>query len=189
MVSSCSVPRFSSTPHLTAPIFKLMTVDDRSFSSTGPRAIHLLPQSLRADALACSDATPGTVSVLLRCFFLAFYWWPLIHVICSDFCCGKVGWRRTDRPCALRTLHQNSQVEQLQSTLRFVLLLRRYCNCNFYFFHYAGSGMTSLENIAIVCAPLNTKPPGVYPTKGPRKCSRPPSQLVLTMGTCLCFKN
>jgi len=50
---------------------KLKTVGDRSFCSSGPRAWNSVPPSLRAGALACTDATPGTVSALLRCYLLA----------------------------------------------------------------------------------------------------------------------
>ena len=66
--------RSSDFPSLAVPTFKLKTVGDRSFCSTGPRAWNSLPASLRAGALACTDATPGTVSSvtsLLRCHLLA----------------------------------------------------------------------------------------------------------------------
>jgi len=42
-----------------------------SFCSVGPRLWASLPHSLRAGALACSDATPGTVTALLRLHLLA----------------------------------------------------------------------------------------------------------------------
>ena len=63
--------RSSDFPTLAVPLFKLKTVGDRSFCSAGPRAWNSLPPSLRAGALACTDATPGTVSALLRCYLLA----------------------------------------------------------------------------------------------------------------------
>ena len=66
--------RSSDFPSLAVPTFKLKTVGDRSFCSTGPRAWNSLPASLRAGALACTDATPGTISSvtsLLRCHLLA----------------------------------------------------------------------------------------------------------------------
>jgi len=63
--------RSSDTPTLTVPNLKLTTVGDRSFCSVGPRLWNLLPHSLRAGALACSDATPGNVTALLRLHLLA----------------------------------------------------------------------------------------------------------------------
>ena len=63
--------RSSDTPTLKVPNFKLKTVGDRSFSSVGPRLWNSLPHSLRSGALACSDATPGTVTTLLRLHLLA----------------------------------------------------------------------------------------------------------------------
>ena len=63
--------RSSDNPTLAVPTFKLKTVGDRSFCASGPRAWNSLPPSLRAGALACTDATPGTVSNLLRCYLLA----------------------------------------------------------------------------------------------------------------------
>jgi hypothetical protein len=63
--------RSSDTPTLAVPNFKLKTVGDRSFCSVGPRLWNSLPHSLRAGALACSDATPGTVTALLRLHLLA----------------------------------------------------------------------------------------------------------------------
>jgi len=56
---------------LAVPTYKLKTVVDRSFCSSGPRAWNSLPPSLRASALACTDATSGTTSTLLRCYLLA----------------------------------------------------------------------------------------------------------------------
>jgi len=61
----------SDTPTLTVPNFKLKTVGDRSFCSVGPKLWNSLPHSLRAGALACSDATPGTVTAHLRLQLLA----------------------------------------------------------------------------------------------------------------------
>jgi len=49
----------------------LKTVGDQSFYASGPRAWNSLPPSLRACALACTDATPGSYSVLFRCYLLA----------------------------------------------------------------------------------------------------------------------
>ena len=63
--------RSSDTPTLKFPNFKLKTVGDRSFSSVGLRLWNSLPHSLRSCALACSDATPGTVTALLRLHLLA----------------------------------------------------------------------------------------------------------------------
>ena len=63
--------RSSDSPRLAIPHFKLKTVGDRSFCSVGPRMWNSLPHSLRAGTLACTDATPGTVSALLRCYLLA----------------------------------------------------------------------------------------------------------------------
>jgi len=51
--------------------FKLKTVGDQSFCSIGPRLWNSLPHSLRAGAVNCSDATPGTVTALLRLHLLA----------------------------------------------------------------------------------------------------------------------
>jgi len=64
--------RSSDFPTLAVPTFKLKTVGDRSFCSSGPRAWNSLPPSLRAGALACTDATPGTVSNLFAAIS-----WPL----------------------------------------------------------------------------------------------------------------
>jgi len=61
----------SDYPTMAIPTLKLKTVGDRSFCASGPRAWDSLPPSLRAGALACTDATPGTVSALLRCCLLA----------------------------------------------------------------------------------------------------------------------
>jgi len=44
----------------------LKTGGDRSLNSAGPNAWNLHPQSLWAGALACTDATHGTASALLR---------------------------------------------------------------------------------------------------------------------------
>jgi len=63
--------RSSNNPTLAVPTFKLKTVGDRSFCASGPRAWNSLPPSLSAGALACTDATPGTVSALLRCYLMA----------------------------------------------------------------------------------------------------------------------
>ena len=66
--------RSSDNPTMAVPTFKLKTVGDRSFCSSGPRAWNSLPPSLRAGALACTDDTPGTVSsvsLLPRCYLLA----------------------------------------------------------------------------------------------------------------------
>jgi len=52
-------------------VFKLKTVGDQFFCAAGSRAWNSFPPSLRAGALACTDATPGTVSVLVRCHLLA----------------------------------------------------------------------------------------------------------------------
>jgi len=71
MQKALSVPGEASLPTLAVPTFKLKTVGDRSFCSSGPRAWNSLPPSLRAGTLACTDATPGTVSNLLRCYLLA----------------------------------------------------------------------------------------------------------------------
>jgi len=49
----------------------LKTVGDRSFCSVGPRLWNSLPHSLRAGAIACSDASPGTITALLRLLLLA----------------------------------------------------------------------------------------------------------------------
>jgi len=65
--------RSSDFPSLAVPTFKLKTVGDRSRCASGPRSLNSLPPSLRAGALACTDATPGTVSNLLRCYLLAIY--------------------------------------------------------------------------------------------------------------------
>jgi len=63
--------RSSDYPTLAVPTFKLKTVGDRSFCSSGIRAWNSLPPSLRVGALDCTDATPGTVSARLRCYLLA----------------------------------------------------------------------------------------------------------------------
>jgi len=63
--------RSSDTPTPTVPNFKLKTVGDRAFCSVGPKLWNSLPHSLCAGALLCSDATPGTVSALLRLHLLA----------------------------------------------------------------------------------------------------------------------
>jgi len=63
--------RSSDFPSLAVPFFKLKTVGDRFFCSSGPRAWKSLLPALRAGALACTDVTPGTVSTLLRCYLLA----------------------------------------------------------------------------------------------------------------------
>ncbi len=73
--------RSSDFPTLAVPSFKLKTVGDRSFCSAGPRAWNSLPPSLRTGALACTDATPGTVSALLRCYLLATHF----EGLSSDF--------------------------------------------------------------------------------------------------------
>jgi len=69
--------RFSDIPTLTVPNFKLKTVGDRSFCPVGPRLWNSLPHSLRAGALACSDATHGSVTALLRLHLLATYFGEL----------------------------------------------------------------------------------------------------------------
>jgi len=63
--------RSSDMPTLAIPNFKLKTVGDRSFYSAGPRLWNSLPHSFCAGALACSDATPGTVAAVLRLHLLA----------------------------------------------------------------------------------------------------------------------
>ncbi len=63
--------RSTDSPRLAVPHFKLKTVGDRSFCSVGPRMWNSLPHSLRAGTLACTVATPGTVSALLHCHLLA----------------------------------------------------------------------------------------------------------------------
>jgi len=55
---------------LAVPTFKMRTVGDRFFCASGPRACYCLSLSLRADALACTDATPGIVSARLRCVLM-----------------------------------------------------------------------------------------------------------------------
>jgi hypothetical protein len=73
--------RSSDFPTLAVPLFKLKTVGDRSFCSAGPRAWNSLPPFRRAGTLACTDATPGTVSALLRCYLLATHF----EGLSSDF--------------------------------------------------------------------------------------------------------
>jgi hypothetical protein len=63
--------RSGDSPTLSVPRFKLKTVGDRSLCSVGPRMWNALPHSLRAGALACTDATTGTFSALLRSHLLA----------------------------------------------------------------------------------------------------------------------
>jgi len=63
---------------LAVPNFKLKTVGDQSFCSVEPRLWNSLSHSLRAGALACSDATPGTVTALLRLHFLATHFGGLL---------------------------------------------------------------------------------------------------------------
>jgi len=70
--------RSSDTPTLAVPNFKLKTVGDQSFCSVGPRLWNSLPHSLRAGALASSDATPGTVTALLRVHLLATHFGGLL---------------------------------------------------------------------------------------------------------------
>jgi len=53
------------------PTFKLKTVGDRSSCASEPGAWNSLPHSHRVGALACTDATPDTVSALLRRCLLA----------------------------------------------------------------------------------------------------------------------
>jgi len=71
--------RSSDFPSLAVSTFKLKTVGYRSFCLWGPRAWNSLPSSLRAGALACTDDTPGTVSILLRCSLLATHFDCLSH--------------------------------------------------------------------------------------------------------------
>jgi len=68
--------RSSDTPTLTVPNFKLKTVGDRSLCSLGRRLWNSPPHSLRASALACSDAIPVTVIALLR-----------VHLLANHFSC------------------------------------------------------------------------------------------------------
>jgi len=84
--------RSSDYPSLAITTFKLKTVGDRAFCASGPRAWNSLPPSLRAGALDCTDATPGTVSALLRCNLLATHsggfspdssWLPATPVVSS----------------------------------------------------------------------------------------------------------
>jgi len=56
---------------LAAPLFKLKTVDERSFARQDPAGRETPPLSLRASALDCTDAAPGTISAQLRCGLLA----------------------------------------------------------------------------------------------------------------------
>jgi len=49
----------------------LKTVGDRSFCSVGSMLWNSLAHSLRAGTLACSDATPGTVTAFIRLHLLA----------------------------------------------------------------------------------------------------------------------
>jgi hypothetical protein len=65
------VLRSCDSSSLTIPRFKLKTVGDRSLCSVGPRMWNALPHSLRAGALACTDATTGTFPALLRSHLLA----------------------------------------------------------------------------------------------------------------------
>jgi len=65
--------RSSDYPTLAAPTLKLRTVGHRSFCSSGPRAWNYLPPSPHAGALAYNDATPGTVSALIRWYLLPTY--------------------------------------------------------------------------------------------------------------------
>jgi len=59
------------SPTLATPLLKLKIVSDWS---AGPRAWSSVPLSLRTVALACTDATPGTVSApLLRRCLIATY--------------------------------------------------------------------------------------------------------------------
>jgi len=62
--------RSSDYPTLAVPTFILKTEGDRSFCASEPRAWTSLPPSLRAGVLPCADATPATVSTLLRCYLL-----------------------------------------------------------------------------------------------------------------------
>jgi len=68
--------RSSETPTLTVPNLKLKAIGNRSLSSLKPRIRNSLPYSLRAGAIACSDATPGNVTALLR-----------LHLLATQFCC------------------------------------------------------------------------------------------------------
>jgi len=68
-------------PSLSVLPFKLKTVGHRSFNSARPRAWNSLPPSLREGALVCSDATPGTVSALLR-----------RHLLATHFCGNSFDW-------------------------------------------------------------------------------------------------
>jgi len=72
--------RSSDTPNLTVPSFKLKTIADRSFCSVGPRLWNSLPHSLCAGPLACSDATPSTVTALLRLHLLVTHFGGLLPV-------------------------------------------------------------------------------------------------------------
>jgi len=60
----------SDTPTLKVPNVKLITIGDGSVCSACLRLWNSLPHSLRAGALACSAANPGTVTALLRLHLL-----------------------------------------------------------------------------------------------------------------------
>ncbi len=90
--------RSSDFPTMKVPKFKLKTVGDRSFCSIGPRLWNSLPHSLRSGALACSDATPGTVIALLRLHLLATHFGGLSSIQSVLLPPAAVGRKRADSP-------------------------------------------------------------------------------------------
>jgi len=82
LLRDCTPVRASRSldfPTLAVPTLwnKLKTYGDRSFCESGPRVWNSLPPSFRAGALACTDATPGTVSTLLLCYLSASHFHDL----------------------------------------------------------------------------------------------------------------
>jgi len=78
--ASLPLANAAQVPQQTASALCILTsIGDRSFCSSVPRAWNFLPPSLRAGALACTNATPGTVSHLLRCYLLATHFDAFSH--------------------------------------------------------------------------------------------------------------
>jgi len=98
IVPTCSCLKVIWLSYSVCPTFTYKSIGDRSSCMTAPRAWNYLQHSLPTDGLACTDATPGTVSVPLRYYLLAAYFdvtWFLLSPALSRF--GSV-------PIAIRAL-------------------------------------------------------------------------------------